>query len=238
MNPIIGIISAVDAAETTMVLPPYVRCVEKAGGLPVALPYTTDVNTVKQFVSLCDGFLFSGGVDISPARYGEEPNSRCATPSIPYDTFSFLVFEHALPTNKPIFGICRGAQMINVALGGSLYQDLPTQYTSSILHQQREPKFSFSHSVSLVKDEPLARLLGKERILANSFHHQAIKVLGQGLTVMATADDGTVEAVYAPAHPYLFGIQWHPERLIDIDGNSRAIFSHFIETCEASKTKL
>lgn len=235
MNPIIGIISAVDAAETTSVLRPYVRCVEQANGTPVLLPYTTNPEIVQDYVSLCASFLFSGGVDISPTRYGEIPSSRCASPSLPFDEFAFLVFSAAQTTGKPILGICRGAQMINIALGGTLYQDLPTQHASPILHQQREPKFSFSHEVSLVKDEPLARLLGAERIPANSFHHQAVKTLGEGLTVIATADDGTVEAIYAPNHPYLFGIQWHPERLIDVDENSRAIFSDFIRACEASK---
>ena len=235
MNPIIGIISAVDAAETTSVLPAYVRCIEQAGGTPLVLPYTTKTQTIQSYVTLCDGFLFSGGVDISPTRYGEMPTSRCATPSLPFDEFAFLVFSAALTTKKPILGVCRGAQMINIALGGTLYQDLPTQHASPILHQQREPKFSFSHEVSLVKDGPLARLLGTERSPANSFHHQAIKRLGDGLTVMATADDGTVEAIYAPSHPYLFGIQWHPERLIDIDEHSRNLFSHFIQTCEERK---
>ena len=171
-------------------------------------------------------------------RYGEETLPDCGTPSLPCDEFGFFMLEHALSTKKPILGICRGAQLINVGLGGTLYQDLPSQCPSPIAHRQTEPKFSFSHEVALTEGEPLHRLLGQKRIRANSFHHQAVKTPGHGLRVMARADDGTVEAIYAPDHPYLFGIQWHPERLLDIDENSRRLFSHFVQACEVSKTIL
>jgi putative glutamine amidotransferase len=137
-----------------------------------------------------------------------------------------------LASGKPILGICRGGQLINVALGGTLWQDLPSQFPSEIHHVQKEEKFATSHSVSILPDTPLAAITGKNRITANSFHHQAAHKLGEGLRVMALADDGVVEAMYLPGHPFLWALQWHPERIYDIDADARALFTSFIEACK------
>ena len=132
---------------------------------------------------------------------------------------------------KPLLGICRGAQLINVALGGSLYQDIPSEYKTEIAHRQGEEKMEYSHSVTVLENTPLAALVGEGELPANSFHHQAAKRLGNGLLPMAYAADGIVEAMYFPAHTYLRAYQWHPERLCERDEKNKALFSEFITAC-------
>jgi putative glutamine amidotransferase len=136
-----------------------------------------------------------------------------------------------LASKKPILGICRGAQMINVALGGTLYQDIATQLQTELSHRQTEGKFEHSHAVNILQGTPLFALLHQERIPANSFHHQAVKALGEGLAVMARADDGVVEALYHTVHPYLRLYQWHPERLCKTDSAALSVFADFVASC-------
>jgi putative glutamine amidotransferase len=136
-----------------------------------------------------------------------------------------------METEKPVLGICRGAQLINIALGGTLYQDLPTELPTEISHRQTEPKFSPAHSVKILADTPLYDLVQKDRMTANSFHHQAVKTLGKGLELMALADDGVVEAFYLPGERYLRAYQWHPERLFAIDSDNRLLFEDFTAHC-------
>ena len=231
MKPIIGIISDIDNNLVTTVPDAYNDAIEKAGGTPILLPYVRKEETVTQFVALCDGILFSGGADIDPRRYGEEAKPTCGGIEHYRDEMEFLVLKKALEASKPILAICRGAQLVNAAFGGTLYQDIPSEYDTPIAHRQKEPKLSPSHDVQIISDTPLDQLMGTERITANSFHHQAIKTLGKGLEIMAVADDGIVEAVYAPDASYLRAYQWHPERLYDIDANNRKIFKEFIEEC-------
>ena len=233
--PIIGLFAAIDNEATTSVFHPYVNAIEKAGGIPLLLPYTQSADVIRRFASLCDGFFFTGGVDIVPARYGEQTSEHCDETQPLRDALEFAVWENVFPTGKPILGVCRGAQLINVALGGTLYQDLPCDRPSDIAHRQVEDKFEFSHDLTVLGDTPLHELVSATRIRGNSFHHQAVKALGNGLAVMAEADDGVIEAFYAPDHPYLHAYQWHPERLYDKDENSRLLFYDFICACKKQK---
>ena len=148
------------------------------------------------------------------------------------DELEFKVFQRAIDTSKPILAICRGAQLVNVALDGTLYQDIPSELHTRISHRQSEPKFSPSHDVRIIVDTPLYEMMKTEQIKANSFHHQAIKTLGKGLEVMALADDGIVEAFYSTGEQYLRAYQWHPERLYETDIYNRRIFDDFIESCQ------
>ena len=199
--------------------------------MAVLLPYTKKRELIEQFAVLCDGFLYAGGVDVDPARYGEERLEACGEISALRDEIELFAFDLLLETKKPMLGICRGAQVINVALGGTLYQDIPSQIDTELIHRQGEPYSAPAHTVTLKEGCPLAELLGQTRIAVNSLHHQAIKLPGRGLDVIAHADDGVVEAAYLPAHPYLYLIQWHPERSYEADSNSRLIFEKFVEAC-------
>lgn len=231
MAHIIGILAEVDSDFNTRVQPPYIKAIELAGGLPVLLPYVSDEETIESFISICDGFFFTGGADVDPKRYGEQPKSTCGDIQYNRDTLEFKVFEKVINTSKPILAICRGAQLVNVALGGTLYQDIPSEIDTQISHRQSEPKFSPSHEVQVIANTPLYEIVGKDRIKGNSFHHQAIKTLGDGLEIMAVADDGIIEAVYSKGKQYLRAYQWHPERLCESDKHNRLIFDDFIKAC-------
>ncbi len=238
MKPIIGLTGAVTDDFFTSVFAPYTEAIELAGGVPVLLPFTKNADTLADFAALCDGFLFTGGMDIDPARYGEHALPECGTLQQNRDALEFSLLEQILKTSKPVLGICRGAQLINTALGGTLYQDIPTQCPSKIAHKQNEGMFDFSHEVAVLPNTPLTALLGCARVVANSFHHQAIKNLGTDLAVMARADDGVIEALYHTTHPYLRLYQWHPERLCQKDAIHRALFDDFVATCRHAKNPL
>ena len=231
MKPIIGILAEVDSTLAGRVGHLYVSAIEQSGGVPLLLPYVTEQDTLAAFAECCHGFLFTGGGDIDPLRYGEERLPECGEPTGSRDALELAVFDAILKTGKPIMAICRGIQLVNVALGGTLYQDLPSQLGESVRHRQEEPKDAPSHVVSLIADTPLRALAQQDSIPANSFHHQAVKALGHGLEVMAVTEDGVVEAVYLKGSQYLRAYQWHPERLYHQDPRQRALFDDFIHAC-------
>ena len=235
MKPIIGILAEVDDEQTTHLLHTYVSAIEAAGGLPLLLPYVEDAEAVSDFVRLCDGFCFTGGMDVDPARYGEAVSPACGTIQRYRDGLEFRVLWEVLRADKPILAICRGAQLVNVALGGTLYQDLPSEYDTEILHRQTEGKFEPSHPVLVEQGTPLSELVGKTSMTGNSFHHQAIKALGDGLEVMARAEDGIIEAVWSTKLRYLRAYQWHPERLYDRDADNASVFADFISVSKNIK---
>ena len=231
MKPTIGLLAEVDDEQKSGVLPAYVRAIEKAGGLPILLPYVEDDAVIDAFVALCDGFFFTGGMDIEPKHYGEATSDACGAIQRYRDDLELRVINKVLATEKPILAICRGAQLVNVVLGGTLYQDIPSEFETKMRHRQEEPPLAYSHEVKVLPDTPLARLFGCDRIRANSFHHQAVKALGRDLGVMAVADDGIIEAFYGTGARYLRAYQWHPERLFDADAYNRAVFEDFIAVC-------
>ena len=223
MKPIIGILAEVDNDLTTAVKNTYISAITASGGAPILLPYTTDDEAIDRFIDICDGFLFSGGADVEPERYGETPSPFCGVPRPYRDELDFKTFYKAMATDKPILAICRGMQLVNVALGGTLYQDIPSEYKTEMLHRQAEPVTSPSHDVNVITDTPLHVFTRKTRITANSFHHQAVKKLADGCKIMATADDGIIEAIYLDGERYLRAYQWHPERLCDTNEDTALI---------------
>ena len=231
MKPLIGMLAEVDDEQNTKLKYSYTKAIENSGGTPLILPYTENAETIDRFIELCDGFVFTGGVDISPERYGESKSELCGKPQLYRDELEFSFFAKVIKTEKPILGICRGMQFINVALGGTLYQDIPTEYKTDIKHRRNEGEEDITHQINVYPDSPLGALTKENRMIANSFHHQAIKKPGKGLEIMAMADDGIVEAVYINGSRYLRAYQWHPERLIDTDENNKLIFDDFINAC-------
>ena len=231
MKPTIGVLAAVSDEKESSVQNPYIKAVEQCGGIPVLLPYVEQDGTLDRYARLCDGFFFAGGFDIAPQRYGEEPKKNCGALQRYRDEMDFKMFEKAFSTAKPILGICRGAQLINVALGGTLHQDIPSEIKTDIMHRQTEPTFSYSHAVRILENTPLHSLILQDHMKANSFHHQAIKRLGEGLVPMAVADDGILEAAYLPGKRYLRAYQWHPERLFEMCEYNKRIFVDFISAC-------
>jgi putative glutamine amidotransferase len=232
MQPIIGIFAEIDAEATAKLQNTYVKAIEKSGGIPLLLPYVQGDATIARFVSLCDGFCFTGGADIDPTRYGEDKRATCEEVQYHRDDLEFRALHQVLKTEKPILAICRGAQLINVAFGGTLYQDIPSETPTHVLHRRQEDKYSLFHTVKVLADTPLRNLVQTEQICVNSFHHQAVKKLGAGLEIMAVADDGMAEAFYGSEKRYLRAYQWHPERLFDLDESHRVIFEDFVKACQ------
>ena len=231
MKKMIGIIAAVDSEGKSFVPQEYVHAIELSGGMAIALPYTKEIENIDRFVGLCDGFLFVGGEDIHPSLYGEEKTDLCGNIQPLRDEFESLAFGRVFASKKPILGVCRGMQFLNVAMGGSLYQDINSSIQTKLVHRQEHPHTQPSHDISIMHGTPFYGVLEEDSIAINSWHHQAVKKLGEGLAVMAQAEDGIIEAIYMPGRRYFVGVQWHPERSFDVDAKSRKIFAHFLHCC-------
>lgn len=228
-RPMIGIVPLVDIErESYWMLPGYMEGIRQAGGVPVMLPLTADPQEIEALADAMDGFLFSGGHDVSPELYGEEKLPECAACCPERDAMEPGLLRAALERNKAVLGICRGIQLINAALGGTLYQDLPSLHPSEVCHRQAAPYDVPAHEVRIVESSPLHALLGKSEIGVNSCHHQAIKSLASGLKEMAWSPDGLIEAVYMPEKPFVWAVQWHPEFSYKVNPDSVAIFGAFV----------
>ena len=216
-SPIIGVTPLWDAERKSVwMLPDYLDGIRAAGGLPVVLPLEMSEEDADRIVGTCDGFLFTGGQDV-----GSCPER---------DQLETLLLSKALQSDKAFLGICRGLQFINVFLGGTLWQDLPSEHPSEIVHRQGKPYGDPTHQVMLSDD--LSALLGKEILEVNTLHHQAAKDLGDDLTAMAVAPDGIIEAIQMRGKRFVWAVQWHPEYMFKTDPDSSAIFSCFVQHCK------
>jgi putative glutamine amidotransferase len=205
----------------------YVLAVREAGGLPVVVPplAAKDEEARAQYTALLDGLVLVGGRDVPPSAYGEEPHATVKP--LPEQRFAFesKLIHDWLATNKPLFGICLGAQMTNVALGGSLVQDIPSQVGKHVIHRGE----GAGHTVALKPESRLAQIFGRQELRVNSSHHQAVKRLGRGLRVAATAPDGVIEAVEFQDKRFGLFVQWHPERMED--AIRLPLFRAFVKAC-------
>ncbi len=208
----------------------YTSAIEKAGGIPLVLPFTRDVEAISDLVHLCRGFVLPGGGDVDPGLYGQVPSSRLGETDRPLDDFQISVFMAAMALERPILGICRGSQVINVALGGTLVQDIPTRFPDSTLrHMQEIVTFDTDHWVNLEPGSRLHDLLGG-RIRVNSLHHQSIDTPGRDLVVTARAPDGVVEAAEHTRLPMDL-VQWHPELMMQKNNDMLGLFQSFVDRC-------
>jgi putative glutamine amidotransferase len=206
----------------------YTRSVERAGGIPVVLPVTETI-LLDPLLDRLDGLLLTGGTDISPLYYGERPSSSLGQTEEERDAYELELAKRALARDLPIFGICRGLQLLNVAMGGSLHQDLHQSLGQDVFHAHIQfRKWQATHEIALEMGSRLHRIAGRDRIAVNSLHHQAIYRLGDGLLVTARADDGVVEAVEATSHTAVFAVQWHPEMMAERDKTQQLLFDHFV----------
>lgn len=228
-KPLIGLVPLVDEQrDSYWMLPGYMKGIEIASGVPVMLPLTDDEDAIARIVDVMDGFIFTGGHDVEPSIYGEQRLPECAEACPERDAMERILLPMALEKNKSVLGICRGLQLMNALLGGTLYQDLQTQHPSEIVHRQKAPYDVPSHSVTLVENSPLAKLLEKNQLGVNSCHHQAIKALAPSFEAMAWSPDGLVEAVYMPAKRFAWALQWHPEFAYKVSEDSVKIFKAFV----------
>ena len=231
MKPMIGVTPLWDAArQSVWMLPDYLEGIKAAGGLPVVLPLEMSESDANQMAETCDGFLFTGGQDVSPELYGMKDATGTIVASAERDKLETLLLSRALQADKAVLGICRGLQFINAFLGGTLWQDLPSQHPSEIVHRQGKPYDVPMHQVTLSGD--LRAFLGKDVLEVNTLHHQAVKDLSSGLMPMAVAPDGIIEAAQMTGKRFVWAVQWHPEYLFRTDSDSLAIFSCFVEHCK------
>jgi len=229
MKPIVGVMPLWDEEKSSIwMLPGYLDGIIQAGGLPFVFPFTDDKDDLNRLADMCDGFLFTGGQDVSPSIYGETPLDDLLDCCEKRDEMESAILKIAIKDQKSVLGICRGLQFINAALGGTLYQDIPLQHPSLVEHHQRPPYNIPAHKVHIIEGSPLCNTLKKESLAVNSYHHQAVHIIADGLKPMAVAPDGIVEALYKPSHRFLWAVQWHPEFSYMTDEDSRMIFRAFI----------
>lgn len=217
-----------DEKESIWMLPGYLDGIQKAGGIPIVLPLSSDEGDLEHLVKMCDGFLFTGGHDVSPALYQEKLLNKSVVCCSRRDAMEKIVLQKVLELDKPLLGICRGIQFLNAALGGTLYQDLPTERPSVMEHHQQAPYDVPVHRVKILKDSPLFQCLGVEELLVNSYHHQAVRRMSPMLKPMAVSEDGLVEALYMPGHRFVWAVQWHPEFSYKTDVSSIQILQAFV----------
>lgn len=221
-----------DEKESIWMLPGYMNGIKEAGAIPVILPLASDIEDALEIFERCDGLLMTGGHDVSPSLYKEPQKENCGVSCNDRDLLESALYAVALAQDKPVLGICRGIQLINVLQGGTLYQDLPTEYAGGIEHHMKPPYTNVAHYVSIRRQTPLYELFRTEQLGVNSYHHQAIKKLGADLEIMAESEDGLAEAVRHIGKKFVWAFQWHPEFDFHINPNSRKIFETFINACQ------
>lgn len=229
-KPLIGVTPLFDRGrDSYWMLPGYFFALEQAGAVPVMLPLTDDEESLKRLVDTLDGFMIAGGQDVSPTLYGEETRPVTGELCPERDAMESVLLRLLWDADKPVFGICRGLQILNAHLGGTLFQDLPTEHPSETNHRMAAPYDRAEHPVALLKNAPLFSLLGADSIGVNSCHHQAIKTLAPDLKPMAISPDGLTEAFFAPEKRFVWAVQWHPEFFFRKDENSRKLFAAFVD---------
>lgn len=228
MKPKIGIVICGFIENKQFVTNTYIQSVRYSGGIPLILPLIRSDKMIEEYVSLCDGFLFCGGGDITPLLFGQEPKNGNGRTNITLDLFQIRLMKHVLETEKPVFSICRGMQVFNVACGGTIYQDISLKPGTHLNHMQQSfSRKEVSHKIFVSLGSQLKQYIGG-CLLVNSYHHQALNTIGENLIICATASDNTVEAVEMPDHPFAIGVQWHPESMYRSSPEMRELFGSFI----------
>ncbi len=228
-KPIIGVSSTSNTSASAPLT--YINSIKRAGGVPLVIPMTTCEEQLSAILATVDAVVMTGGEDVCPSYYGEEP-LRAQGEIVPErDEFDYKLIRMAVDKGLPLLGICRGEQVLNVAFGGTLYQDIPSQKRDSyIKHSQKAPREYGTHSITIEKGSLLEKLLKTNKTYVNSFHHQAVKDVAPGFKATAHSADGVVEAIEMVGNNTVWGVQFHPEGPTSVgDDEFLGIFTHLIE---------
>jgi len=239
-RPIIGVPAALARPTETgyvhqQVGSPYTRALEEAGALTLVLPVTDQPELIREMLTIVDGIVLQGGGDIAPRLYGQEQLPMITHVDEMTDEFELELCRQAVQNDLPILAICRGIQVLNVALGGTLVQDLPTERPGTVPHRQAASRQTPSHRIYVYRGSKLAEILGREEITVNSFHHQAIDELAGGLTVSARSEDDVIEGVEAIDKEFVIGVQFHPEETTRSIPATAELFRRLVETADARR---
>ncbi len=226
--------------EPTLFLPQrYCRAIQEVGGIPLILPPIPSQSGLRRILRRLDGVLISGGnFDIHPSYYGEKPIRALGIVKKERTEFELELVDLALSQNLPLLGFCGGAQAINVALGGSLYQDIATQLPNATKHEQGTRRDKGIHPIVIRSGTHLRKIVQKRALKVNTTHHQAVRKVGKGLVVNATAEDGLIEGLESTNHRFVLGVQWHPEILSRKDSSQRRIFFSFVSASKRSHRRI
>ena len=243
-KPIIGILANIEIMNKELFLGceksslnyDYIQSIMQTGGIPIILPVAQDKQLIEMQMNLIDGILLTGGDDVHSLLYGEEPHPSLGYINPKRDQFELDSIAIAYAQKKPILGICRGAQIINVAFGGTLYQDLSQiSNKDSIKHAQNAPLYVASHTIEILPSTKLHEIFGQTHLQTNTFHHQAVKDLAKDFIINAKTKDGVIEGIEKNNYPFLMGVQWHPERMIHHDPKMLKLFNTFINQAKIYK---
>ena len=238
-RPLIGITCDYDMEkQTTKLHRGYYDAIVEAGGLPVLMPNIHEENACK-ILAFLDGLLLSGGNDVEPAYFGEAPHIKLGFINACRDSLEINLCRQAMERDIPILGICRGVQLMNIAMGGTIYQDLESQWIAGQLqkHSQLAPDWYGSHEVELDLNSRLFRMLGVKKLRTNSFHHQAIRDLASCFRATAWCGDGVVEGIEALSHTFAVGVQWHPEKMWQKDEKMLGLFEGLVSAAKRRREK-
>jgi len=237
MKPMIGITASLECT-TVKIQRVNIDAIESSGGIPVIVPYYRQEESVLTLADSLDGLLLSGGSDIDPTLFGEEPVPQLGSITPDRDWLEGILIKQFLIKKKPILGICRGCQILNITAGGGMYQDIYSQTGRSLLqHAQQAPRDHASHWVTIEKGTMFYEIMGLEKIKVNSFHHQAVYPLAPGFVLAAQSSDGLIEAFESEEHPFVVGVQWHPEDLFANQMEAKKLFAAFVQKCLEGKKK-
>lgn len=217
-------------------MPPYMHAVQAAGGIPILIPLTLEDQDIQALCERVDGIMIPGGGDMDPATYGGDPNGKVYGVTPDRDRVELAIAKQTVAADQPLLAICRGHQVLNVAMGGTLYEDLLDQMAGAEKHAyfDHPHRDHTPHTVEISDGTRLAKIMGAQKARpVNSLHHQGIRELGDQLTVTAVSPDGVIEAIEIPEHRFAVGVQWHPEELQANDSEMAGLFKAFIEACKA-----
>lgn len=210
----------------------YVHAVESAGGVPVLIPMLNDLSALDTLLPRLDGLLLPGGVDVQSDRYGEEPHPLADEFDLQLDEFEMTLANWVLQEDIPTLGICRGMQVLNIARGGNLYQDIAEQYAGAMQHCRRElPRTELTHSVTIEAGSHMEKIMGTRKIAVNSLHHQALKTPGKGVRISGRAEDGIAELIEIEGYHFMMAAQCHPEEIYAKEPAFARLFGAFMRAC-------